>query len=246
MLIVTVLPALPRSTFAASRSARWHSVRQNRPSRARPLRALCPLPAPNPSSPSANWPTAEAARARRDAEWACLLERAALGDASAFERFYDDSFALARALARRIVGDTDSDDILADAYFQAWRESPRFDPARSSAATWLLLIVRSRAIDCVRRRLPQAPEEERDAALAGLPAPEPGPAEVAEQREESLRLHAALALLTDHERCVVALAFFRDLTHTAISQTTGLPLGTVKSLAARGQRKLRESMSRTR
>lgn len=243
---VTVSLAFLRSPCACPPAAHRHAVRQNRPLRARLPRGCRHLPAPHSSPQPADATTAGAARARRDAEWAGLLERAAGGDAAAFERFYDDSFALASALARRIVGDADSEDILAEAYFQAWRESSRFDPARSSAATWLLLIVRSRAIDCVRRRWPQATEDERDAALASLPEPAPGPAEAAEQREQTLRLHAALALLTDQERCVVALAFFRDLTHGAISQATGLPLGTVKSLAARGQRKLRETMSRTR
>ena len=198
------------------------------------------------SSPLSNRTLADDARTQRDAEWARLLGLAALGDAAAYERFYDESHKLAYGLARRIAGDSDAEDALADAYFQAWRESPRFDSARSSAATWLLLIVRSRAIDCVRRRLPGAGGGDDDDALAALPATTPEPAETVEQRQEKVRLHAALALLTEQERWVVGLAFFRDLTHQAISQTTGIPLGTVKTLASRGQRKLRQTMSSTR
>ena len=196
---------------------------------------------PNPEStaPAA----ADADRARRDAELARLLAGAARGDADAFERFYDATHALAFALARRIVREGEVDDVLADAYFQAWREAPRFDPARSSAATWLLLLVRSRAIDTLRRRLPQSDPDGDDELLAALAAPSPGPAEIVAQGQVERRLHAALALLTTHERWVLALAFFKDLTHVAISETTGLPLGTVKSLALRGQRKLRETMA---
>lgn len=205
------------------------------------LSALAATPSTSPSSHT----SADDSRTQRDADWARLLARAALGDADAYERFYDASHKLAYTLARRIAGDSDAEDVLADAYFQAWRESPRFDPARSSAATWLLLIVRSRAIDCVRRRLPAAGDDETEDTLAALPALTPEPAAAFEQRQQATRLHAALALLTEQERWVIGLAFFRDYTHTAISQTTGIPLGTVKSLALRGQRKLRDTMSRT-
>jgi RNA polymerase sigma-70 factor, ECF subfamily len=185
----------------------------------------------------------DAERARRDAELDALLQQAACGDAEAFARFYDVSHALAQALARRIVRGPEVDDVLAEAFFQAWREAPRFDAARGSAASWLLLMVRSRAIDTVRRRLPAADQGGDDELLAALATPAPGPDDTAACNRTTHRLHAALALLSSQQRWVITLAYFRDLSHAAISQATGLPLGTVKSLALRGQRKLRQAMT---
>ena len=46
-------------------------------------------------------------------------------------------------------------------------------------------------------------------------------------REE--RVRAALTKLPEEQREVVRLAFFLGQSHSEISETTGLPLGTVKS-----------------
>jgi RNA polymerase sigma-70 factor (ECF subfamily) len=102
-------------------------------------------------------PSADA-RAARDVELARCLAAARQGDAQAFERFYDASFAAARALARRLLQRLEPaavDDLLADAYFEAWRQTARFDPARGSAMTWLLTLVRSRCLDLLRSRAAQ-------------------------------------------------------------------------------------------
>ena len=48
-----------------------------------------------------------------------------------------------------------------------------------------------------------------------------------QQREEVVR--AALTTLPAEQLTLVKLAFFEGLSHSQISETTGLPLGTVKS-----------------
>ena len=94
----------------------------------------------------------DAARIERDARLASLLAASARGNTSAFEAFYDATAGYARALARRVLRSDDTDDLLADAFFEAWRAAARCDPARGSAVTWLLIIVRSRALDLLRQR----------------------------------------------------------------------------------------------
>lgn len=184
-------------------------------------------------------------RARRDLELAELLQAASQGSAGAFESFYDRTASYAYALARRMVRPDDLDDVLADAYFQVWREAARFDPARGSAVTWLLTLVRSRALDLLRRQRALAqietpvetPEEATDA-----PSALPGPDEVLAVARAGSRLHAALATLSVNERWVLGLVYFRDLTHAQIAECTGIPLGSVKSLLLRSQAKLREHL----
>ena len=181
-------------------------------------------------------------RPQRDLELAELLRAAREGGAGAFETFYDRTVSYASALARRMVRPDDLDDVLADAYFQAWREATRFDPARGSAVTWLLTLVRSRALDLLRRQRALArvetpvetPEEAGDATSAL-----PGPDEVLAVARAGSRLHAALATLSVNERWVLGLVYFRDLTHAQIAACTGIPLGSVKSLLLRSQAKLR-------
>ena len=184
-------------------------------------------------------------RARRDLELAELLQAASQGSAGAFESFYDRTASYAYALARRMVRPDDLDDVLADAYFQVWREAARFDPARGSAVTWLLTLVRSRALDLLRRQRALAqietPVETAEEATDG-PSALPGPDEVLAVARAGSRLHAALATLSVNERWVLGLVYFRDLTHAQIAECTGIPLGSVKSLLLRSQAKLREHL----
>ena len=184
-------------------------------------------------------------RLRRDLELAEMLRAASAGNAGAFETFYDRTASYANSLARRMVRPDDLDDVLADAYFQAWREAARFDPARGSAVTWLLTLVRSRALDLLRRQRAlaqiEAPVETPEEA-AEAPSALPGPDELLALACAGSRLHAALATLSVNERWVLGLVYFRDLTHAQIAECTGMPLGSVKSLLLRGQAKLRERL----
>lgn len=219
---------------------------------------MCPSTLPLSSAPDDVPPTTVAApsadpgRARRDQQLATWLQCAAEGDAAAFEQFYDASVSAAQCLAHRLLRGADVDDLLAECYFQAWREAGRFDASRGSAITWLLNRVRSRAIDLLRaqRRAPAcglgssagSADDTLD-AVALQPASEPGPDELLAQAEAGSQLHAALAQLAPSERWVLGLAYFRDCSHGDIATATGLPLGTVKSLLLRAQAKLRTRLA---
>jgi RNA polymerase sigma-70 factor (ECF subfamily) len=180
-----------------------------------------------------------------DARLAALVAAAARGDGRAFESFYEATARLALAVVRRIVGSAHAEDVLADCYFQAWREASRFDASRGSALAWLLTMARSRALDRLRQELL------RHGGAAGAPALDaealagsaPGPDELLESTQAHSRLHAALAALSANERWVLGLAYFRDLRQPEIARATGLPLGTVKSLMTRAQHKLRARLA---
>jgi RNA polymerase sigma-70 factor, ECF subfamily len=204
--------------------------------------SLDPSAEPCPRDSFASLPPPDP-RAGRDTLLAQLLANAAAGQTTAFEAFYDATLGYARALARRMVKAADLDDLLADAYFQAWREAARFDAARGSAMTWLLTLVRSRALDLLRR---QRASHEVEADVDSLPeatSEAPGPDELLVGTQTGTRLHAALAQLSPNERWVLGLAYYAELTHRDICEQTGLPLGTVKSLILRAQNKLRDRLT---
>jgi len=180
----------------------------------------------------------ETDRRARDARLAACVEAAARGDAAAFERFYDQTTGAAQALARRFMpGRADVEDLLADAYFGAWRGAARFDAARGSALGWLLAIVRSRAIDALRQRAAH-PGTDRDPDDEAA-AEDTDPADRLWRAQAGSRLDEALRGLRPAERWVLALAYFRALSHSEIARTTGLPLGTVKTAILRAQARLR-------
>jgi RNA polymerase sigma-70 factor (ECF subfamily) len=182
-------------------------------------------------------PAVDPQRRARDERLAALLQRSAAGDALAFEAFYDASVVHARTLARRILRDAELDDVLAEAFFQAWRDAARFDAARGSAMAWLLTIVRTRALDLLRQR--QLRGHGAEAEPADAPSDEPGPPDLLAQAQAGTRLQAALGRLSQQERWLLGLAYYRDHTHVQIAAATALPLGTVKSVLLRAQHKLR-------
>lgn len=184
-------------------------------------------------------------RDARDAQLATLLAAAARRDSSAFEVFYDATAGHARAMARRVLRGGDTDDLLADVYFEAWRTVAHFDPARGSAMTWLLTLVKSRALDLLRHRATHPTVAGSDADEARDERPDLGadPADHLWQQQAGSRLHGALRQLSAPERWVLGLAYFRELSHAEIAHCTGMPLGTVKSHLLRAQHKLRGCLS---
>ncbi|WP_284616804.1 RNA polymerase sigma factor [Aquabacterium humicola] len=231
-------PRLARCLPAVLALAWWVGRATMHPARSEPL----------PFAITADAPGADdrcAARAARDARLAGCLQAAAQGDAQAFEAFYDATIGFAHAFARRLLREGDIDDVVAEAYFQAWREAPRFDATKGSPVTWLLTRVHSRAIDLRRQqRHDAAPPPAGSGGDDELQQPSdlPGPEDLLALAEAGSRLYRALATLSPQERWVLGLAYFRELSHSATAQATGLPLGTVKSLLLRAQQKLRALM----
>jgi len=143
------------------------------------------------------------------------------------------------ALAERILSDkADAEETAADVLWQVWRQAVTFDRTRGSVGAWLMMLARSRAIDRLRAR------NARSAADAD-------PSERKLTSDPTLELHSAekrrmvavaLAKLQESERTVLELAYFSDLSQTAIAEKTGLPLGTVKSRIRSALIKLRESL----
>jgi RNA polymerase sigma-70 factor (ECF subfamily) len=183
------------------------------------------------------------ARAQRDRQLAAWLSGAANGRADDFERFYDATIALAQAFGHRLLRGADLDDVLAEAYLQVWRECASYRCERGSPVSWLLCIVRNRAIDLLRHRQASpecAEDDETERECERRASDDAGPPDLLEATRRCSELHAALADLSAQERWLLGLAYFRDFTHAQISETTGLPLGTVKSCILRAQAKLRD------
>ena len=83
--------------------------------------------------------------------------------AAAFEVLYDRHGGAAYSLAYRIVGDRNgAEDVAQEAFLSIWRSNARFDRSRGSVHSWVLSVVRNRAIDALRRGLGNAPKLDHD------------------------------------------------------------------------------------
>ena len=82
----------------------------------------------------------------------------------AFEVLYDRHGGAAYSLAYRIVGDRAAPPRTStqEAFLSIWRSGARFDRARGSVRSWMLGIVRNRAIDALRRDAGKAPKLDLD------------------------------------------------------------------------------------
>lgn len=172
-----------------------------------------------------------------------LVARMAAADETALAAFYDLTLGKVYGLALRIAGQPEAaEDVAAEVYLQVWRQAGDYSAARGSVLAWLLTICRSRALDFLRRRDPAQTHPDPD-LLRAAPPSEPPPPDLLESLEARTSLHAALLALGNEQRQILALAFFRDLSHQEIAQRVGLPLGTVKSRIRRAQIALRAALN---
>jgi RNA polymerase sigma-70 factor, ECF subfamily len=173
----------------------------------------------------------------------------AAGDERALGELYDRHAGTVYALARAIVGEReDTEEVVADAFGQAWRTAGQFDPARGSVTAWLATITRTRALDLVRARGRRARVLERaaqqsDAGFAAPLATGDAPDRDVERQEARQLVAHSLADLPEAQRRVIELAYFGGLTHSEIAAELNEPLGTIKTRLRAGMEKLRDALS---
>lgn len=164
----------------------------------------------------------------------------AAGDELALSQLYDATLGKVYGLALRITGKPESaEEVVSDVYLQAFREAARFDAERGVVLAWLMMITRSRALDHLRRRDMAESHPEPHSLHPERHVGENDPLDGLLELESNSRLRTAFEKLAPLQRQMLALSFFRDLSHQEIAGQTGMPLGTVKSHIRRALEKLK-------
>jgi RNA polymerase sigma-70 factor (ECF subfamily) len=166
-------------------------------------------------------------------------------DPEAFEVLFDRHGGAAFSLAYRIVGDrAAAEEVTQEAFISVWRSGARFDAARGSVRSWLLSVVRNRAIDFLRSRAGKAPKLtfDDDSVLEQRPATE-RTEEEALRRETAGELRGAIDKLPGEQSKVIELAYFGGFSHSEIAQMLNLPMGTVKGRMRLGLEKIRGELA---
>jgi RNA polymerase sigma-70 factor, ECF subfamily len=169
-----------------------------------------------------------------------LMQLVRQGETRAFELVFDRHSGAAFSLAYRMCGrQAMAEDIVQEAFMSLWRSGARYDASRGSVRTWVLSVVRNRAIDLFRREGAKGGLELGEEGVAErMPAPELTDTEV-ERRDEARQIRKALGKLPPDQRQVIELAFFGGFTHSQIASMLELPSGTVKGRMRLGLTKMR-------
>jgi RNA polymerase sigma-70 factor (ECF subfamily) len=172
-----------------------------------------------------------------------LIEAAARGESPALMALYDRYNRLAFGLAYRIVGNPSlAEEVVQDAFLQAWNKAGTFDPDRgANVRGWLMTIVHHRAIDTRRSTIDRKPAHvPLDDMEFRLAVPDVWQDVSATLTRETMR--DAVATLPDDQRRTIELAYFEGLSHGEIAEREKAPLGTVKGRMRLGLRKLRATL----
>ncbi len=177
------------------------------------------------------------------AEDLLLMGRVAARDQQAFARLFDRHSPVVLGVLTRMLADRAlAEEILQEAFLQAWQQADRYQPGLASVRGWLLMMARSRALDRLRSR--GARQRREDEVMRDVPvAAEPTGTAAIEADERRRHVAEALAGLPAEQRQCVELAFFGGLTHTQIADRLQTPLGTVKSRILLGMNKLRQALA---
>jgi RNA polymerase sigma-70 factor (ECF subfamily) len=178
---------------------------------------------------------------RNDAE---LLLRIAKGDVRAVGELYDRYASTLFPIALRIVRErSEAEDVLHDAFVAVSERAGQYTAERGSVVAWLVTLVRNLSIDRTRRR-------ERRGTLARDVLPHEPPASVRDPERltseafERDKIRRALASLPEAQRQTLEVAFFEGLSYPEIAARENVPLGTIKSRAARALAALREALQK--
>lgn len=162
-----------------------------------------------------------------------VAARLVAGEESALEEIYDRWSALVHTYALRALGDQhDAEEATQQVFISAWRSRHTLTPTPVALPAWLLGIARHKVADV---RAARARDAAKVAAAAALPEAQQVESEPADRAiADRLVVRQAVQDLPDPRRTIVFLAFWEERSHAEIAETTGLPLGTVKSHVRRG------------
>lgn len=175
---------------------------------------------------------------------AALLKAVKAKNRDAFELLYDATVSRVFSLALRITRQQElAEEVVSDVYLQVWQQAGSYSPERGNVIAWLCVVCRSRALDALRRDNTAI----RQAVVGFDTVPEAEdlnePPDLLQSVEQGSAIHAALGNLSDQQRQLVALAYFRGYTHSELAVFVNMPIGTVKTHLRRAIVKLKEKMS---
>ena len=173
-----------------------------------------------------------------------LVKRACLGDDQAFETIVN---LFSRRIVRychRMVG-TGAEDLAQEIFVKLFMALDRFDPQKP-LTPFLFRIAHNHCVDALKRRkvptvsLVSSWQQGIEAQHADE---KPTPEELAQHAEVQAAVEQALESLPAAYRSALVMWHVEGMSYEEISQTLGLPMGTVKARIHRGREKLKQKLA---
>jgi RNA polymerase sigma-70 factor (ECF subfamily) len=168
-----------------------------------------------------------------DPELLAALHR---GDETAVERLYAEFGRTTFGYLMSTLRDRGAaEDVQQQVFLEVWKRGPTYDPSRAGLLTWIMQITRSRAIDHLRKRIPDPVDtdnlEPTDSTTVN---------EFTGEMHDQWHIAHLLKQLPSEESDLLRARFYEGKSQTQIAAETGIALGTVKMRMVQGLRRLRE------
>jgi len=157
-------------------------------------------------------------------------------DTAAFGELIRRHQSQVRNFLRRLTGDiSTADDLAQDCFLHAWNKLQTFT-GRGSFIGWLLKVAYTTFLQSKRKSKRYREVLDEAAYVAAIES-----RSYTQQSDEVSDLDKLLAVLTEDERAIIVMSYACGLSHREISDVTGLPTGTVKSVIYRSKEKIRNN-----
>lgn len=161
---------------------------------------------------------------------------------SAVERLYSEYGSTVFGFLVRTLRDrAAAEDVQQQVFFEVWKGGPGYDPDRGGLLTWIMQIARNRAIDYLRKKIPEPFDPQESSPTESLVSDES-----VDELVESWHMTHLLKQIPREEADLLKARFFDGKSQSEISAETGIALGTVKMMMVRGLRRLRELVDEER
>lgn len=177
--------------------------------------------------------SAQAAARSIDPQLLAAMQR---GDESAVETLYAEYGGTVFGYLVKTLGDRGvAEDVHQQVFLEVWKRSPTYDPDRAGLLTWIMQIARSRAIDQMRKRIPDPVDIDEQAPTDSTIANE-----FTDEMHNQWHIAHLLRQLPSEESDLLKARFYEGKSQSEIAADTGIALGTVKMRMVSGLRRLRE------
>ena len=167
-----------------------------------------------------------------------LLGAIAQGDKKAFSELYQSTSQQLYAVSLKMLTRKElAEEALQEAYVRIWHNASEYRQGKGSVLTWMISIVRYRALDVLRYNKVRKESEFDESNNFDI--------ETIEQVSdaEQLLLDKCLQQLDTQQRQAIYLAYFNGCSHKEAVKHLNNPLGTIKSWIRRGLMSLQSCLT---
>lgn len=161
-------------------------------------------------------------------------------DSIAFSYLYDHyAPALNAVIQRFIVDKHEAEDALQEVFVKIWNNISKYDTSKGRLFTWMISLTRNFAIDTVRsgphkKNLQTSHNDYSGVELNG---------QCEFSKFDFLKIDKHLLNLKADYFKLLDMAYLNGMTHKEISETTGMPIGTIKTKIRAAVMELRKQLN---